>query len=75
MDLTESILIVLPVSGRYRVFLFCLFSKKKKNVYLAVLGLSSGTRDLQCYILDLVPRPGWNLCPLHWEQGVFTSGP
>ena len=38
-------------------------SLKKKKIYLAVPGLS-------CGIWNLVPWPGSNLGPLHWEQSL-----
>ena len=31
--------------------------------------------NFSCSKWDLVPRSGWNLGPLLWELGVFTSGP
>ena len=31
--------------------------------------------DLQCCVLLSSPGPGPNLCPLHWEYRVLTTGP
>ena len=32
-------------------------------------------RFLSCRMRDLVPQPGLNLGPLHWEHRVLATGP
>ena len=49
--------------------------KKKLKTYLAWLGLSHGTGVFNCSTWDLVPRPGIEPGPLHWERGVLATGP
>ena len=36
---------------------------------------SCGIRTLSCSIWDLLPEPGSNLGPLHWECEVSATGP
>ena len=51
-----------PLLGsKLRAFLF--YQKEKNIYYLAVQGLS-------CGIWDLVPQPGMNPGPLHWESSL-----
>ena len=53
---------------------FCLFFKHLFT-YLAVPGLSWGIWTLSCSVRDLVPWPGIEPGPLHWEHGVLPTGP
>ena len=60
----------------YFIYLFIIFS-------LAVPGLSCGKQDRCCHLpgslvvgmWDLVPWPGIEPGPLHWEHRVLTTGP
>ena len=40
----------------------------KKNIYLAVLDLSCGMQTLSGCTWDLVPRPGIEPWPPHWDH-------
>ena len=46
-----------------------------KDIYLASLGLSCSTRDLQLCVWNLVPRPGVVPRALHWGCGILATGP
>ena len=56
-----------------------------KCIYLAALVLSCGMWDLEsllqcvesfsCFMRDLLPQPGMELGPLHWERRVLATGP
>ena len=59
-----------------------IFYKTFICIYLAPLGLGCGMQGVCCYIQslicglwDLVPRPGIEPRPLHWELGVLIAGP
>ena len=42
---------------------------------LHIWDLSVAACELTCSMWDLVPRPGIESCPLHWELGVLATGP
>ena len=55
------------------VFLF-------NNIYLFILSAPSLSRGMQDLLVatcmwDLVPPPGTEPGPLHWEHGVLPTGP
>ena len=52
-----------------------IFLKKKKFIYLAVLGLSCSMQTLSCSKWDLVPCSGIRLGPLLWEHRVLAIWP
>ena len=64
-------------------FFFFFFLMFTYLIYLAVPGFSCGTWDLHCHMRDLfscglwdvVPWPGMEPGPLHWEHGTLTTGP
>ena len=47
----------------------------KYFTYLAASGLTCGMRDLSLVACDLVPRPGIEPDPVHWEHGVSATEP
>ena len=52
---------------------FCLLALF--SIYLAVLGLGCGMGDLGYSMWDLLPSPGLELRPLHWEHRVLATAP
>ena len=44
-------------------------------IYLAALVLVVECRIFSCSMWDLVPRPGMEPSPLHWECRVLAIGP
>ena len=53
----------------------CLFILKIFICLTLLVGLGCNMWALSCGMQDLVPWPGIEPGPLHWEHGVLTAGP
>ena len=51
------------------------FKSKGKLLFKKCLFIYFSAAGLSCSIWDLVPRPGIESGPLHWERGILATGP